>query len=56
VAADEIAPRDEFDFSPTTVRKYLARYDFTDVDAENVTYGRLDELGDTEPETEQTRT
>jgi len=53
LSADEIAAREEFDCSPVTVRKWLARYDFTDEDAEDVTYGRLDELGDTEPETEQ---
>ena len=53
LSANEIATRDEFDCSPVTVRKWLARYGFTDEDAEDVTYGRLDELGDTEPETEQ---
>jgi DNA-binding CsgD family transcriptional regulator len=44
LSADEIAARDGFDCSPTTVRKYLARYGLTDENADEVTYGRLDEL------------
>ncbi len=42
--------RDEFDCSATTVRKYLAEYELTHEDPDEVTYGRLDELGETEPE------
>jgi transposase len=45
LSAEEIAARDEFDCSPTTVRKYLARYGLTDENANEITYGRLDELG-----------
>jgi len=45
LSADEIAARDEFDCSPVTVRKWLARCGLTDEDAEEVTYGRLDALG-----------
>ncbi|RKS81372.1 hypothetical protein BDK61_0651 [Haloarcula quadrata] len=44
LSADEIAARDEFDCSPTTVRKYLSRYGLTNEDPDDVTYGRLDEL------------
>jgi transposase len=44
LSADEIAARDEFDCSPTTVRKYLARYGLTDENADEVSYGRLDAL------------
>ena len=44
LSADEIAARDGFDCSPTTVRKYLARYGLTDENADVITYGRLDEL------------
>ncbi|MUV49741.1 hypothetical protein [Haloarcula sp. CBA1122] len=44
LSADEIAARDGFDCSPTTVRKYLARYGLTDENADEVSYGRLDEL------------
>jgi hypothetical protein len=44
LSADEIAARDEFDCSPVTVQKYLARYGLTDKNADEITYGRLDEL------------
>lgn len=44
LSADEIAARDEFDCTATTVRKYLARYGLTDEDAGEVSYGRLDRL------------
>lgn len=44
LSAHEIAARDEFDCSPTTVRKYLAQYGLTDENADEVSYGRLDEL------------
>lgn len=44
LSADEIAARDGFDCSPTTVQKYLARYGLTDENADEITYGRLDEL------------
>ena len=53
LSADEIAARDEFDCSPTTVRKWLARYDLIDDDPNEITYGRLDELGETESVPEQ---
>lgn len=42
LSADEIAARDRFDCSPTTVRKYLARHGLID---EDVGYGRLDRIG-----------
>jgi len=44
LSAVEIATRDEFDCSSTTVRKYLAEYGLTDESADEITYGRLDEL------------
>jgi len=44
LTASEIAARDEFDCTATTVRKYLARYGLTDEDANEVSYGRLDRL------------
>jgi hypothetical protein len=44
LSADEIAARDEFECSPVTVRKYLAQYGLTDENADEITYGRLDEL------------
>ena len=49
----EITSRDEFHCSPVTVRKYLAQYGLSDEDPDDVTYGRLDELGETESEPEQ---
>ncbi|WP_302080141.1 hypothetical protein [Salinibaculum rarum] len=49
LSADEIAARDEFDCSPTTVRKYLAEYGLADENADEVTYGRLDDLGSESP-------
>ncbi|KOX91630.1 hypothetical protein AMS69_17350 [Haloarcula rubripromontorii] len=49
LSADEIAARDGFDCSPTTVRKYLAEYGLTDENADEITYGRLDELGSESP-------
>jgi orotate phosphoribosyltransferase-like protein len=50
LSADEIAARDRIDCSPVTVRKWLARYDLIDSDPDEITYGRLDELGNTESE------
>jgi uncharacterized protein YjcR len=44
----EIADREEFDCSPVTVRKWLARHDLIDDDPDDVAY-RLDELGSEEP-------
>jgi len=49
LSADEIAARDEFDVTPTTVRKWLARYDLIEDDPDEITYGRLDELGSESP-------
>jgi len=45
LSADEIAARDRFDCSPVTVRKWLARYNLIDDDPDEISYGRLDELG-----------
>jgi len=45
LSADEIAARDEFDCTETTVRKYLAEYGLPLADAEKPTYGRLDRIG-----------
>jgi hypothetical protein len=42
LSADEIAARDGFDCSPTTIRKYLTRYGMIE---EDVGYGRLDRIG-----------
>jgi hypothetical protein len=44
LSADEIAARNEFDVTPTTVQKYLAEYGLSDDDPNDVTYGRLDRL------------
>ncbi|WP_338741463.1 hypothetical protein [Haloplanus salilacus] len=44
LSADEIAALEEFDCSTVTVRKYLAKYGLTDENADEVTYGRLDNL------------
>jgi len=44
LSPDEIAARDKFDVTPTTVEKWLARHDLIDYDPDDVTYGRLDEL------------
>jgi len=49
LSADEIAAREEFDCSPVTVRKWLARYDLIDDEPDEITYGRLDELGSESP-------
>jgi uncharacterized protein YjcR len=49
LSADEIVARDEFDCSPVTIRKWLARYDLIDDDPDEITYGRLDELGSESP-------
>jgi len=46
LSAEGIAARDEFDCSPVTVRKYLARYDLIDDDPEEFSYGRLTHLGE----------
>jgi hypothetical protein len=48
LSPDEIAARDEFDCTATTVRKYLTEYGLSDDDPDEITYGRLDELGDME--------
>ncbi|ELY77946.1 hypothetical protein C486_13782 [Natrinema gari JCM 14663] len=48
LSTNEIAARNDFDCSATTVRKHLARYGLTDEEPDDVTYGRLDELGETE--------
>jgi hypothetical protein len=45
LSATEIAARDEFECSPVTIRRYLAEYGLSDEEADDVTYGRLDELG-----------
>ena len=44
LSADEMAARDEFDCSSTTVRKYLAEYGLIDEDPDTITYGRLEQL------------
>jgi transposase len=44
LSADEIADRDKFDVTPVTVQKYLARYDLTEDDPDDITYDRLDKL------------
>jgi len=49
LSAEEIAARDEFDCSPVTIRKWLARYDLIDDEPDEITYGRLDELGSESP-------
>ncbi|WP_257298371.1 hypothetical protein [Haloarchaeobius sp. FL176] len=49
LSADKIAARDEFDCSPTTVRKWLAEYGLTDDDPDDITYGRLDDLDSESP-------
>ncbi|WP_367176331.1 hypothetical protein [Haloarcula rubripromontorii] len=49
LSADEIAARDEFDCSPVTVKRYLAEYGISDDDPDEITYGRLDELGSESP-------
>jgi len=49
LSADEIAARDEFDCSPVTIRKWLARYDLIKDDPDEITYGRLDKLGSESP-------
>ncbi len=46
---EEIAARDEFDCSPVTVRRWLARYDLINDDLDQITYGRLDQLGSESP-------
>ncbi|RKS81511.1 hypothetical protein BDK61_0797 [Haloarcula quadrata] len=53
LSASEIAARDEMNCSPVTVRRYLAEYDISGDDPDDVTYGRLDELGEAEVEPEQ---
>lgn len=49
LSPEEIAARDEFDMTPTTVEKWLARHDLIDDDPDEITYGRLDELGSESP-------
>lgn len=44
LSADEIAARDEFDCTATTVRKYLMRYEISETNPENINYGRLDKI------------
>ncbi|WP_338740205.1 hypothetical protein [Haloplanus salilacus] len=50
LSADEIAALEEFDCSPVTVERYLAKYELSDDDPDDVSYGRLDDLGNTESE------
>ena len=45
LSADEIVARDEFDCSPVTVKRYLAKHGISGDDPDDMTYGRLDELG-----------
>lgn len=49
LSADEIAARDEFDCTATTVKRYLAEYGISGDDPDDVSYGRLDELGSESP-------
>jgi hypothetical protein len=49
LSASEISAREEFDCSPVTVRKWLARHDLIDDDPDEITYGRLDDLGSESP-------
>jgi hypothetical protein len=49
LSPEEIATRDRFDCSPITIRKHLARHDLIDKDPDEITYGRLDELGSESP-------
>jgi len=49
LSAEEITARDKFDCSPVTVRKWLARHDLIDSDPDEISYGRLDELGSESP-------
>ena len=49
LSPDEIAARDGFDCTATTVRKWLARHDLIDYDPDDVTYGRLTNLGRDSP-------
>ena len=49
LSVDEIAARDDFNCSPVTVKRYVAEYGLSDTDPEEVTYGRLDTLGNDEP-------
>ncbi|WP_338740769.1 hypothetical protein [Haloplanus salilacus] len=44
LTAEEIAALEEFDCSPVTVERYLAKYELSDDDPDDVSYGRLDEL------------
>lgn len=55
LSPEEIAARDEFDCSPVTVERYLAEYAISSDNPNEISYGRLDELGDTESEPEQTK-
>jgi hypothetical protein len=50
LSAAEIATQEGFDCTPTTVQKWLARYDLVESDPDKITYGRLDRLGETEAE------
>jgi hypothetical protein len=45
LSPDEIAARDKFDCTKTTVEKWLARHDLIDYDPDEISYGRLDTLG-----------
>ncbi len=45
LSPDEIAARDAFDCTATTVQKWLARHDLIDYDPDEISYGRLDTLG-----------
>lgn len=45
LSPEEIAARDTFDCTETTVRKWLARFDLIESNPDDITYNRLDDLG-----------
>jgi hypothetical protein len=49
LSPDEIAARDAFDCTKTTVRKWLARFDHIESDPDGIRYERLDDLGSESP-------
>jgi hypothetical protein len=49
LSASEIAARDAFDCTATTVEKWLARHDLTDYDPDDVSYDRLANFGRESP-------
>jgi transposase len=49
LSAEEIAALEEFDCSPVTVKRYLAEYGISTDDPDDVTYGRLTNLGSESP-------